>query len=150
MIRTSTGAAPGEPSGQADPVVSPAMRFIIAVDLPVLVVGDAPGPGYRRRALVVMDLRDFRDLHGELGTEATAPASRATWAPRGAHGRTPAVSESSDVLTVKEAAALARVSPATIRRWCRRGYLRAFQVGRGAAIRIPADALRELLARDRP
>jgi excisionase family DNA binding protein len=52
-----------------------------------------------------------------------------------------------DVLTVKEAAAIARVSPATIRRWCRRGHLGAFQVGRGAAIRIPADQLRDLVAR---
>jgi excisionase family DNA binding protein len=52
-----------------------------------------------------------------------------------------------DVLTVKEAAAIARVSPATVRRWCRRGHLAAFQVGRGAAIRIPADALRALVER---
>jgi len=57
------------------------------------------------------------------------------------------MSERRDVLTVKEAAAIARVSPATIRRWCRSGHLRAFQVGRGAAIRIPADELRALLAR---
>ena len=68
-----------------------------------------------------------------------------------------AVSERADVAgftvsdaTIGEAAALARVSPATIRRWCRLGSLRAFQVGHGAAIRIPADALRELLARDDP
>ena len=60
------------------------------------------------------------------------------------------MSERADVLTVKEAAALARVSPATIRRWCRLGHLRAFQVGRGAAIRIRADELRELLARAGP
>jgi excisionase family DNA binding protein len=60
------------------------------------------------------------------------------------------VSERRDVLTVKEAAAIARVSPATIRRWCRAGYLQSFQVGRGAAIRIPADALRELLAGEGP
>jgi excisionase family DNA binding protein len=52
-----------------------------------------------------------------------------------------------EVLTVKEAAAVARVSPATIRRWCRHGYLAAFQVGRGAAIRIPAAELRALLTR---
>jgi excisionase family DNA binding protein len=55
-----------------------------------------------------------------------------------------------DVLTVKEAAAIARVSPATIRRWCRSGYLRAFQVGRSAAIRIPADELRGLIASQGP
>jgi excisionase family DNA binding protein len=51
------------------------------------------------------------------------------------------------VLTVKEAAAIARVSPATIRRWCRRGHLTAFQVGPGAVIRIPAEALRALVER---
>ena len=56
------------------------------------------------------------------------------------------MSERRDVLTVKEAAAIARVSPATIRRWCRLGYVRAFQVGRGAAIRIPAEDLRALAA----
>ena len=33
--------------------------------IPVLVVGDAPGPGHRRRAFVVIELGDFRDLHGE-------------------------------------------------------------------------------------
>jgi hypothetical protein len=35
--------------------------------IPVLIVGDAPGPGYRRRALVIMELGDWRDLHGEVG-----------------------------------------------------------------------------------
>lgn len=39
------------------------------------------------------------------------------------------------------------VSPTTIRRWCRLGHLHAFQVGRGAAIRIPAAELRALLRR---
>ena len=39
------------------------------------------------------------------------------------------------------------ISPATIRRWCRQRQLAAFQVGTGAAIRIPADQLRDLLAR---
>jgi excisionase family DNA binding protein len=57
------------------------------------------------------------------------------------------VSERRDVLTVKEAAGIARVSPTTIRRWCRLGHLHAFQVGRGAAIRIPAAELRALLQR---
>jgi excisionase family DNA binding protein len=52
-----------------------------------------------------------------------------------------------DVLTVKEAAAIARVSPETIRRWCRLGHLAAFQVGPGAAIRIRADQLRDLAVR---
>ncbi len=55
--------------------------------------------------------------------------------------------EPGHVLTVKEAAALARVSPATIRRWCRLGYLDAFQVGRSASIRIPRDELRTLVGR---
>jgi len=49
-----------------------------------------------------------------------------------------------EVLTVKEAAAVARVSPATIRRWCRIGYLDAFQVGRSATIRIPRHELQKL------
>lgn len=35
--------------------------------IPVLIVGDAPGPGHRRRAFVVIELGDFRDLHGEDG-----------------------------------------------------------------------------------
>lgn len=48
---------------------------------------------------------------------------------------------------MKEAAAIARVSPATVRRWCRLGHLRAFQIGPGAAIRIPAAEMRDLLAR---
>ena len=34
--------------------------------IPILIVGDAPGPGYRRRALVIMELGDWRDLHGEI------------------------------------------------------------------------------------
>ena len=57
------------------------------------------------------------------------------------------MTERFDVLTVKEAAALARVSPATIRRWCRRGNLSAFQVGRSATIRIPGQELRKLVSR---
>jgi hypothetical protein len=31
----------------------------------ILVVTDAPGPGHKRRGLVVLDLDDWRDLHGE-------------------------------------------------------------------------------------
>jgi hypothetical protein len=31
----------------------------------LLVVTDAPGPGTKRRAVVVLDLDDWRDLHGE-------------------------------------------------------------------------------------
>ena len=30
----------------------------------LLVVTDAPGPGHKRRAIVVLDLDDWRDLHG--------------------------------------------------------------------------------------
>ncbi len=48
---------------------------------------------------------------------------------------------------MKDAAAIARVSPATIRRWCRLGHLPSFQVGRAAAIRIPAEELCGLIAR---
>ena len=54
------------------------------------------------------------------------------------------MSEPRLALTVKEAAALARVSPATIRRWCRIGYLDAFQAGRRATIRIPRHELQKL------
>lgn len=31
---------------------------------PLLVVTDAPGPGRKRRAIVVLDLEDWRELHG--------------------------------------------------------------------------------------
>lgn len=31
---------------------------------PLLVVTDAPGPGHKRRAVVVLDLEDWRALHG--------------------------------------------------------------------------------------
>lgn len=31
----------------------------------ILVITDAPGAGHRRRGLVVLDLDDWRDLHGE-------------------------------------------------------------------------------------
>jgi excisionase family DNA binding protein len=54
------------------------------------------------------------------------------------------MSELRHALTVKEAAALARVSPATIRRWCRMGYLNAFQASRRTTIRIPRDELQKL------
>jgi len=47
------------------------------------------------------------------------------------------VSELRQALSVKEAAALARVSPATIRRWCRIGYLDAFQAGPRGGPDIP-------------
>ena len=53
------------------------------------------------------------------------------------------------VLTVKEAAALLCVSPATVRRWCKRGQVRSFQVGKGAAIRTAAAELRAVVSRRR-
>jgi hypothetical protein len=31
----------------------------------LLIVTDAPGPGRKRRAVVILDLDDWRDLHGE-------------------------------------------------------------------------------------
>lgn len=33
----------------------------------ILVVTDAPGPGHQRRALVILDLEDWRSLHGPSG-----------------------------------------------------------------------------------
>lgn len=42
--------------------------------------------------------------------------------------------------TVMEVAALLCLHPETIRRWCRRGLIKYFQVGRGK-IRIPASSL---------
>lgn len=33
--------------------------------VPILVVADSPGPGHRRRAMVVISLDDWVDLHGE-------------------------------------------------------------------------------------
>ena len=38
---------------------------VIAGQTQLLVVADTPGPGKRRRALVILDLEDWRDLHGE-------------------------------------------------------------------------------------
>jgi hypothetical protein len=37
---------------------------------PIVVVTDAPGPGRRRRALVVLTLEDWVALHGPVGEEA--------------------------------------------------------------------------------
>lgn len=39
---------------------------------PLLVITDAPGPGHRRRALVVLTLEDWVALHGSTGTEEAA------------------------------------------------------------------------------
>jgi hypothetical protein len=38
---------------------------VTANQTPILVVTDAPGPGHKRRALVVLELSDWRALHGE-------------------------------------------------------------------------------------
>lgn len=38
---------------------------VTANQTPILVVTDAPGPGHKRRALVVLSLADWRALHGE-------------------------------------------------------------------------------------
>lgn len=38
---------------------------VTAGQTPILVVTDAPGPGHKRRALVVLELSDWRALHGE-------------------------------------------------------------------------------------
>jgi hypothetical protein len=38
---------------------------VTADQTPILVVTDAPGPGHKRRAMVVIELSDWRSLHGE-------------------------------------------------------------------------------------
>lgn len=43
-----------------------------ASQTPIVVVTDAPGPGHRRRALVVLTLEDWVALHGPAGTEEAA------------------------------------------------------------------------------
>jgi translation initiation factor IF-1 len=40
--------------------------------IPALIVTDAPGPGIRRRSIVVLTLEDFTDLHGRI-TAQEAP-----------------------------------------------------------------------------
>jgi hypothetical protein len=40
---------------------------VTANQTPLLVVTDAPGPGHRRRAVVVLDLDAWIDLHGPTG-----------------------------------------------------------------------------------
>jgi hypothetical protein len=41
-----------------------------ATTTPILVVANSPGPGYKRRAIVVVDLADWVDLHGEIAGAA--------------------------------------------------------------------------------
>jgi hypothetical protein len=38
---------------------------VTADQTPILVVADAPGPGHKRRAMVIVELSDWRALHGE-------------------------------------------------------------------------------------
>ena len=38
---------------------------VTAAQTPLLVVTDAPGPGHKRRAIVVIDLDDWKELHGD-------------------------------------------------------------------------------------
>jgi hypothetical protein len=38
---------------------------VTADQTPILVVADAPGPGHKRRAMVILELSDWRALHGE-------------------------------------------------------------------------------------
>ncbi len=55
------------------------------------------------------------------------------------------------LLTVPEVAATLRVDPSTVYRAVRNGNLRAVRLGgSGSAVRIPADALEELLAGPEP
>src|SRR5919197_3358462 len=52
--------------------------------------------------------------------------------------------QASDLLTVKEAASLLKVSPVTIKRYLKSGLLRAFHIG-PRAIRIRREDLEKLL-----
>lgn len=44
-------------------------QIVTAEQTALLVVTDAPGPGHRRRAVVVLDLADWLLLHGPSGVE---------------------------------------------------------------------------------
>lgn len=55
-----------------------------------------------------------------------------------------AIDQASDLLTVKEAANLLRVSPMTIKRYLKQGRLQAYQVG-PRAIRIRKDDLQAVM-----
>lgn len=59
-------------SGKSYPERLHAWLHAVPVDagqVAILVVTDAPGPGHKRRGLVVLDLDDWVDLHGEGATE---------------------------------------------------------------------------------
>jgi hypothetical protein len=47
-------------------------QTVTASQTALLVVTDAPGPGHRRRAMVVLDLADWLSLHGSSGVEDVA------------------------------------------------------------------------------
>ncbi len=42
---------------------------VVAGQTQLLIVADAPGPGKKRRALVILDLDDWRELHGQIGAD---------------------------------------------------------------------------------
>ena len=56
------------------------------------------------------------------------------------------VDQADDLLTVKEVASLLKVSPVTIKRYLKQGYLPAYHVG-PRAIRIRREDLRRLLTK---
>jgi len=56
--------------------------------------------------------------------------------------------KTSELLTVKEACAVAKVSRWTIRRWIKKGFIRAFKYGnrKSSPVRVDAASLNEHLA----
>ena len=69
-------------------------RWLMAIPraggrIPVLIVGDAPAPGCRRRAVAIVELGDWRDLHGDVpgadGQALSGGIARHEGAP--GHGR---------------------------------------------------------------
>jgi hypothetical protein len=42
---------------------------VVAGQTQLLVVADTPGPGKKRRAVVILDLDDWRELHGQIGAD---------------------------------------------------------------------------------
>ncbi|WP_310821300.1 helix-turn-helix domain-containing protein [Stratiformator vulcanicus] len=54
------------------------------------------------------------------------------------------------LLTLKQASQRFGISVSTLRRWARRGEIAYLQAGRGGTIRIPADALEDLMNRPTP
>lgn len=64
--------------------------------------------------------------------------------PRAENGR--ATASLPELMTLAEAAAVARVAKSTVARACRRGELRVFRTLGGGVIRVYADSLREYIA----